>query len=147
MSRKPHSETTCPVAKLAIEFDALVKAFNTNDRAKLACNDSRHDQAKAIIWERMEAIREEASWLTPSSDIGAAFQIMQADVQLSLVTDTEGYEQRRLETQMTRLLYRATDHLLRAGNSLPDARQFSMSDRLDPREAIVAALAGKTVQL
>ncbi len=65
-----------------------------------------------VIWDRLDAIRDQASYLLAGSKAGVAFQIMQANVHLDVLVQEDEREQRRIEAQMIRLLYRATDWLV-----------------------------------
>ena len=84
------------------------------------------------LWDRLDAIREQASYLRPSSDLGAAFQIMQANLHMDVLVDTDGADRRQLEAQMVRLFYRAVEYLMQDDERLADARQFSMGEHLNP---------------
>lgn len=122
-------EQSCPVLPLALEFDALVRAYDEQDR--LSASD-RIDRHQMIIWDRMAAIREQASYLRSNSNLGAAFQIMQANIHMDVLTDSEGAEQRMMEAQMVRLFYRAVEYLMHGENRIRDARQFSMGEHINP---------------
>jgi hypothetical protein len=121
------------VIPLAFEFDALTRAYNKLDQQSSE-NEGRIDNKRAMmmIWDRMDAIRDQVSYLRPNSNLGAAFQIMQANVHVDVLTDLDGKEQRRLEAQMVRLFYRAVEYLMHDDGRIADARQFSMSEHINP---------------
>ena len=52
-----------------------------------------------VIWDRLDAIRDQASYLLAGSKAGVAFQIMQANVHLDVLVQEDEREQRRIEAQ------------------------------------------------
>ena len=113
-------EANCPVIPLAFEFDAVVRAYNEQDQ--LPPDQQINKRMMMALWDRLDAIREQASYLRPSSNLGAAFQIMQANLHMDVLVDTDGADRRQLEAQMVRLFYRAVEYLMQDDERLADAR-------------------------
>ena|ERR1700722_19334049 len=85
-----------------------------------------------VIWDRMDAIRDQVSYLLPNSKLGAAFQIMQANSHLDIFIDLDGEDQRKLEAEIVRLLHRAVEYLMLDDELIADARQYSMGEHINP---------------
>jgi hypothetical protein len=132
-------ESTCPVIPLALEFDALNRAYNNADgQSSRSQGQIDNERTMMIIWDRLDAIREQVSYLRPNSNLGAAFQIMQANVHLDVLTGLDRKDQRKLEAQMVRLLYRAVEYLMHDDERIADARQFSMGEHVNPHSFLKA---------
>lgn len=130
---------TCPVLPLAVEFDALEAAYNRMDE-----KHPNERQMLMVLWDRMDAIREQASYLTPASVEGATFQIMMACGHLDTLTDQEGRDQEAMEALMNRLMFRAVDYLASiSARKFPNTRSYSMGEHIDPLWVLRALMAPK----
>lgn len=129
-----HREDTCPLISLAFEFDAMTTMHNKLDceRSKLA-KDETHiiDRKAEAVWDRINAIRVEASYLEPHSVFGASFQIMLIASQLDVLTDADGYEERELRAQMRRMFNGAVKCLMQHDERIPGTRQYCLSGGID----------------
>ena len=127
-------ETTCPVMPLAFEFDTLSRAYNELDEDQTKHREEVGDNKRQmmVIWDRMDAICEQVSYLRPESKIGAAFQIMLASRHMDTLTDVDGEDQRKLETQMMRLFFRAVEYLMTGADCISSTREYCMGQHLNP---------------
>jgi hypothetical protein len=82
----------------------------------------------------MSEIAEAASYLSPKSMAGAAFQIMcvSAEVDLLVKGGDEPHVRKAAERRIERLLYRSLDGL-RSEVEFPNARAYMMAQELDPK--------------
>lgn len=128
----------CPVQALAMEAE--------ENRANYAvfCDGPRQDKQKAdLLEDRWEAIKEAASYATPKSATGAAFQLIIASGDSDLIfssTFKVESEKERMERRTQRLLYRARSFLNAASRGegqpglMPEVSDYCMPFRLDPSE-------------
>lgn len=123
----------CPLIELAREFDRLIPIYN-----KL--HDGHEDRDAMLVWRRMDAIREQASYLTPRSQVGAAFQVMLAsallDAMLSNGPDVENNDSRvraeHDEARVQRLLHQAANFMWAGTTEMAGAREWLMGDHANP---------------
>lgn len=119
---------TCPVLALAIEYEALVGKYNSED----AKSKPRASVLKAAS-ARMLQIQDAVSYLSPDSAQGAAFQIMLASCDPDVIEN--GATQEIIDAavqRINRLLYRALERFGSAADDFPQSREYLMPKRLDP---------------
>ena len=71
----------CPVHSLAIEIEVLLARWNKIDAEKPPQRDAWHRD----IEDRLDAIKNEASYAKPTSPTGAAFQLTLAGGEVHLI--------------------------------------------------------------
>jgi hypothetical protein len=107
--------------------------------AKTWENDTDEDGSRrmAAIYDRLNNIAEAASYLSPRSAAGAAFQIMLADAEIDLTIGSENkpYQLKAAKAKLHRLLYRALDVMPADTDGIRRAREYLMSEELDPARA------------
>lgn len=123
----------CPVAALAAEFNELAKAWDAVDL---------HSRQYAAIIDRMDAIHAEASYLTPTTETGAAFQLMLISMHVDRAgdADVKSYDRAERLQASQRLLFRAFQFLRGGADSIPQTKQHLMPDYLDPENILHAAI-------
>lgn len=120
----------CPVLGLLIEFDELVRIYNAEDHKRKS-----NDVLMGAISDRLSAIRDEASQLSPASAQGAAFQIMLASSEPgTMVNGSSARIIEEAEQRCERLLYRALDRFGQTATEFKNAREYLMPIRLDPKK-------------
>ena len=121
---RERTEPACPVLSLARQFEELARQHSVSEERDLDL--------------RMSAIAEAASYLSPKSTAGAAFQIMcvSAEVDLLVKGGDEPHVRQAAERRIERLLYRSLDGLRSEASEFPNARAYMMSQELDPKMKI-----------
>lgn len=125
---KPYN---CPVMALALQYEVLLEEQNKAD-----IPGSPDFKTLARLGKKMDRIAERASWLSPTSFEGAAFQIMLASAQPGMIAHGTTKEIREQATKrIQRLLYRALDRLNVDGGTdmIPLTRSCHMLARCDQR--------------
>lgn len=141
------SDVKCPVAELAAEAEALLRANRILDNRR--SEDEPGDKAiEEAILDRLDTIKEEASYLLPRSAIGATFQLILADAESDLVfnnTFHSDFAKGQHERLVSRLHYAARSFLDAQGGvaSLTEVRNYYMVDYLNPRLLLEKATKGK----
>lgn len=128
-----NARETCAVAVLALEYDALRRAYDRLDEEQSTgnypgCNQPLMDVATF----RCEAIKWEASYLLSSSTVGAAFQIMLAAGAVDEISFQDDYKQRQQTAMADRLLRQAIKTLMRGESRIDRLYQYTMGDTADP---------------
>lgn len=126
----------CPVAKLAHEFERLVRVHNALDRS--SNEDILKEKNQALIWFRMDAIKLAASYVPPTSGTGAAFQIMIADSDADdlISSGISEYQIEKLTARIKRLNFHVTTYFRRDVPVIFKAFDFLMGAHLDPNEKL-----------
>jgi hypothetical protein len=120
------TDITCPVLQLATEYDTLAGQHA----------ETRSEEVTQALVARMTGLALAAGELTPTSQEGAAFQIMLAAAEVDTIPlpDDELKSQVRMSKRIVKhLVYRALDALRDDIARFPDARDFMMLEELDPR--------------
>ncbi len=117
------TEPACPVLPLARQFEELARQHSVSEERDLDL--------------RMSEIAEAASYLSPKTTAGAAFQIMCVSAELDILMrgGDEPHARKAAESRIQRLLYRSLDGL-RSEAEFPNARAYMMSQELDPKTKI-----------
>lgn len=106
----------CPVLALAIEASDIIAAWNAiDDRKGDGKEHPRDDRRHEILTDRLDAVQEAASFLVPTSDDGAAFQLaLAAGIHDLLITSTFAAECVKVshEKRCTRLIAAATAYMM-----------------------------------
>jgi hypothetical protein len=115
------TEPACPVLSLARQFEELARQNSVSEERDFDL--------------RMSEIAEAASYLSPKSTAGAAFQIMcvAAEIDLLVKSADEPHVRKATERRIERLLYRSLDGLRSEASEFPNAQAYMMSQELDPK--------------
>ncbi len=118
------TEPACPVLSLAREFEELARQHSVSEERDLDL--------------RMSEIAEAASYLSPKSTAGAAFQIMCVSAEFDLLVKggDDPHVRKATEHRIERLLYRSLDGLRSEASEFPNARAYMMAQELDPKMKI-----------
>ena len=121
----PASSDDCPVIPLARLFDELASKY---------MDDAAANGPADRLSDRMSEIADAASYLSPRSATGAAFQIMlaNAETDLTLGSANTPVQLELAKAKVDRLLYRLLDFFRSDANQLAGARQYMMSEKHDP---------------
>ncbi|MDB5621068.1 hypothetical protein [Tardiphaga sp.] len=125
---KPYN---CPVLALAGKYEDVLAEC---DKADVPGNPDF--AALGRLGRKMDRIAERASWLSPKSFEGAAFQIMLASAQPGLIAHGTTEDIKREATKrIQRLLYRALERLDvgAAADTFPLTRACHVPERCDQR--------------
>jgi hypothetical protein len=130
--RAADSYAGCPVYHLAREHDRLAKKYHQLDEeASKSQGEIDNSRAMMMIWDRMNSIYDEASYLKPKSTAGTAFQMLIVKSHLDVLTDLKGNDHRELQTRLDRLLFRSIQKLLPA-REIPDSQAQLLDEHLSP---------------
>ena len=115
------TEPACPVLSLAREFEEAARQNSVSEERDFDL--------------RMSEIAEAASYLSPKSKAGVAFQIMcvSAEIDMLVRDGDDPHVRKATERRIERLLYRSLDGLRPEASEFPNARAYMMSQGLDPK--------------
>jgi hypothetical protein len=109
---------SCPVRSLALEAEKLIARWNEIDQRKPDDQDFQHD----LITDRLDTIKDIASYTTARSAVGASFQLMLACGEVDLinanVNPPDSWKRRT-----DRLIQRALEYV-GSCDQLPEARSY-----------------------
>lgn len=110
------AKSPCPVLPLAIEASNIIAAWNAIDERKGDGKEQpRDDRRHEVLTDRLDAVQEAASFLVPTSDDGAAFQLaLAAGIHDLLITSTFAADCVKVshERRCARLLAAATAYMM-----------------------------------
>jgi hypothetical protein len=135
------SKANCPVLPLAIEASAIIAAM---DRAQKTQNS---DIAEQILLDRLDAIKAEASYLSPRSSDGASFQIVMACSLADLLFSSDygsDHQRQQDERLCKRLIEAAAGYLNKSfidGRAWKRAREYFHSEYALQRTILIERLA------
>jgi hypothetical protein len=149
------ADTTCPVADMGREVEALWAAFRINDRRVVALKDGQeHDRLELEnehLVDRRDALEELAACTPARSPVGAMFQIMLAraatEAMGSYVESRWSKEALRYSRQVEGCLYsvlRLLEELSGTPAEQVGAKHY-MSRAFDPHAMLTAALAREAI--
>jgi hypothetical protein len=126
--------TPCPVAQLAIEYGKLAKLDESLD----AIDQEPDRQQDRAVDDRLDAIMEEVSWLTPTGATGAAFQLMMASASFDAANSSNDEHNHR---KGQRCLYGVLEFLAATDHAAIDelTRRRCMLPDFDDRLSITQA--------
>lgn len=116
---RERTEPACPVLSLALQFEELARQHSVSEERDLDL--------------RMSEIAEAASYLSPKTTAGAAFQIMCVSAEIDMKGGDDPHVRKATERRIERLLYRSLDGLRSEASEFPNARAYMMSQELDPK--------------
>jgi hypothetical protein len=118
------TEPACPVLSLAREFEEAARQNSVSEERDFDL--------------RMSEIAEAASYLSPKSTAGAAFQIMCVSAELDMLVKSadEPHVRKATERRIERLLYRSLEGLRSEASEFPNARAYMMAEEFDPKMKI-----------
>lgn len=130
--RTVSSTPTCPVAKLAIEVEAILTA-----RVKANLDEEENKFLIRRLERRMKNIVFTASYLQARSTHGALFHTLVAGGHLDAVNNcTTDEGDAEVEDMVSRCLYSVEHFLEGLGASLPEATEYFASAHADPQAEI-----------
>jgi hypothetical protein len=132
------SAVDCPVLALARVYDELARQYlDADDPKGTPMDDATASDLTSAIADRMNEISEAASYLSPRTFTGVAFQIMLAhdEIDLTLGSANTPHQEKAAKAKVDRLLYRSLDLIRAEANELQHARAYIMSVELDPARA------------
>jgi len=121
------TKPACPVLPLARHFEGL--ALQLDDADKPGGIGS-----VIGLGARMDEIAEAASYLSPKTQAGAAFQIMLASAEVDPMQNGADASQLQASKLMVqRLLYRSLEMMRGEVAEFPMSKSYMMSEEFDPR--------------
>jgi hypothetical protein len=130
-------EQQCPVARIAIEAEAVIAALMAEDhKGKDRC-PSLHDR----LHNRLHTLCQNASYLQALSTHGALFHVLITCSYLDMVNNTPlPIYDRDVEDMCHRCLLSTARFFESLGACLPEARNYFGDDRFDPGVRIAEAV-------
>jgi hypothetical protein len=123
----------CPVATIAREHNELVAIYNALDADFTSETKLQRQRDERVIIDRMEVIREGASFMKPISKLGAAFQVMIASADVDLCDGCkDGPHRDAVLRRVERLLFCAAGYLLDGNGDLSHSYEYMMGSHVDP---------------
>lgn len=142
--RQIKSIAGCPALALALEMEAVIAAYNAIDERGQA--DPRDDQRWTLLSDRIAALHDEASFVTPQSVDGAAFLLALAGGDHDmLITSVFSAERIKVdhEKRCARLISAALSFLMQNAERPKDwhsACEYFGGTLLTPDQAIAEAI-------
>lgn len=122
----------CRLADLARSYDKIAALVNQDYSGAAEVGP----QVEEALIDRLAEIREEATGPVAKSAAGAAFAILVAYSQLDLTTNGINEDVKQdAKVQVEKLLYAVRDYFAAEFDGMPEAVEYSMPDRCDPRKA------------
>jgi hypothetical protein len=121
------TEPACLVLSLARQFEEL--ALQLDDADKPGGIGS-----VIGLGAKMDEIAEAASYLSPKTLAGAAFQVMLASAEVDTIENgTDASQLKASKLMIQRLIYRSVEMMQAELAEFPWSKSYMMSDRFDPR--------------
>ena len=141
---KARKDDGCPALSLAIEMDAVVSAWNAIDER--GNSEPRDDRRSQILSARIQAIHEQASFVTPRSTDGAAFLLSLASADHDIAANhilAATCIKDHLNARCERLMNATRVFLMQQAKQCElwkVAAEYFLGNQMDPAEAIAEAI-------